>query len=371
VTDVVTEETAVPAAEDATEPDPPRSRRSRLSRGIWYATVAVLAAFLATCAVWTLTGGRTYVVTTPSMSPGVPVGSLVLIRPDPPGGPHVGQIIAFHPPNEPKTTYTHRVIKIGPDGTYSTKGDLDSTPDAWVLTRKQIIGVATHHFKRVGWIVRALPWLALGAVVLMALLTVVPRAKRRITTFVGGTVVLSVPILVLHPLVRGVFAGSGLIQGKIHALVVNTGLLPLRFTMKGAAAQHTASGYPANLIAKPPKHGFLTINGVVDLSVWGWIILVLICLAPLMIALVVPPHWWDGSDANADTEEADTEETVDDSADESAESADELNPEAADEPTDDEVDDEVDEPAAVVVPAPRAGKTRKAKDRLPPEESLR
>jgi hypothetical protein len=95
-------------------------------------------------------------------------------------------------------------------------------------------------------------------------------------------------------LVRGVFAGSGLVQGKVHAMVVNTGLLPLRFAMSGAPSQHTSSGYPAHLAARPPKSGHLLITGTVDLSFWGWVLLVLICLAPLLIALAVPPKYWDG-----------------------------------------------------------------------------
>jgi signal peptidase I len=315
VTDVLTDEPTTPDDEAGETQVPPRSNRSALSRSLWYGTIVVLAAFLLACGIWTLTGGRTYVVTTPSMSPGVPVGSLVLVRPDPPGGPHVGQIIAFHPPNEPKTTYTHRVIAVNADGTYSTKGDLDSTPDAWVLKRSQIIGVATHHFKGLGWVVRALPWLALGAVLLMAIVMFLPRSRRRIASFVGGTIVVSVPILVLHPLVRGVFAGSGLISGRIHALVVNTGLLPLRFTMKGSPSAHTAAGYPARLVAKPPPHhGFLTITGAVDLSVWGWVVLILVCLAPLLIALAVPTSFWTGP----------AEDSDDDAASDEAESADEV-----------------------------------------------
>jgi hypothetical protein len=131
---------------------------------------------------------------------------------------------------------------------------------------------------------------------LMGLATFVPRSRRRVAYFVGGTVVLSVPVLVLRPLVRGVFAGSGLIHGRIHAMVVNTGLLPLRLVMKGATTQRVASGYPKTLIAKPPASGRVLITGTVDLSFWGWVVLVLICLTPLLIALAVPRKYWDGDD---------------------------------------------------------------------------
>jgi signal peptidase I len=301
VTDVAVDETNSPSedagAQDAAASKPPRSRTVRV---LWYVGVGLLAAFLLTCAVWTATGGRTYVVSTPSMSPKVPVGSLILVRPVPAGGPHVGQIIAFHPPDEPNVTYTHRVVKILPGPGYQTKGDLDSTPDAWVVSPKAIVGVATHHFKRVGFLVRALPWLALGAVILMAMSAFVPRNRRRIFSFIGGTIVVSIAILVVRPLVRGVFLYSGLVHGKIHAAVVNTGLLPLRFTMNGAVSQHAAGGYPAALVARPPAGGHVMINGNVDLSFFGWVVLVLICLAPLMIALAVPPKYWTGHDPDTD-----------------------------------------------------------------------
>jgi signal peptidase I len=294
-----TDDTADAAVDEAVAP---KVRRGRVARVAWYSTVVLLAGFLLVCAIWTITGGRTYVVTTPSMSPTVPVGSLVLTRPVPPGGPKVGQIIAFHPPTEPKTTYTHRVVKILPGPSYSTKGDLDTSPDAWVVPAKDVLGVATHHYRGLGWLVRALPWLALGAVLLMGIATFTPRSRRRITYFIGGTIVLSVPILVLKPLVRGVFAGSGVFSGKLHAMVVNTGLLPLRFVMKGAPTQHTAAGYPTTLVAKPPTSGHVLITGTVDLSFWGWVILVLICLSPLIIALAVPRKYWEGDVVDADAE---------------------------------------------------------------------
>lgn len=303
------DEAVASSGDEGAEPEPARSRRPRGALVAWYSAVALLAAFVVVCAVWTISGGRTYVVSTPSMSPTVPVGSLVLTRPVPAGGPKIGQIIAFHPPNEPHTTYTHRVVKIMPGPTYSTKGDLDASPDAWVLTQKDILGVATHHMKRIGWLVRALPYLAIGAVLLIAIAMWAPRTRRRLIYFVGGTIVLSVPILVLRPLVRGVFVGSGIIAGRVHAGVVNTGLLPLRFVMNGATTQHTAAGYPAVLTARPPASGHLLITGTVDLSLWGWVLLVLICLSPLLVALAVPPRYWE-REAGADELSDPAEEPV-------------------------------------------------------------
>ena len=85
------------------------------------------------------------------MSPTIPVGSLVLTRPTDANDLHVGEVIAFHPPTEPHTTYTHRIVAVLPGPAYSTKGDLDSSADAWVVVPKDVVGVEVHHFRHVGW----------------------------------------------------------------------------------------------------------------------------------------------------------------------------------------------------------------------------
>lgn len=290
-------------------PDGPASvPRSPVTTVLWFAAVGVLVTFLLASASWWLAGGRDFVVSTPSMSPKVPVGSLVFTRPVPPGGPKVGQIIAFHPPTEPNATYTHRVYKILPGPAYQTKGDLDTSPDAWVVLPKDIIGVSSHHYRGLGFVVRGLPWLALGTVIVVILAGLVSQHRRRLTYLVGGSVVVAVAMWTVNPLVRGVFVESGLVHHRLRALVVNTGLLPIRFTMKGAAAQHTAGGYPATLNAKPPASGSVFIHGNVDLSILEWILLGLVCATPLLIALLLPhervvdpvpaiDHGWTETDA--------------------------------------------------------------------------
>jgi signal peptidase I len=313
VTDVILDEPFVPGEEPgeggshAPESESDRNDRRRLRVGtfVFVATVVVLVAFLAAAGAWLLTGGRFYVVSTPSMSPQVPVGSLVLTRPAPAGGPHVGQIIAFHPPAEPQTTYTHRVYKVLPGGAYQTKGDLDPTPDAWVITKQNVVGVAVANVRGLGFLVRALPWLAGGAVLVIAFASFMPRQRRRLCYLVGACLVVSVATLIVNPLVRGLFVSSGANANKVHALVVNTGLLPMRFTMHGAVGQHAAGGDPVTLQAPKPAgaHG-LIIHGGVDLSPLGWILLVLVCLSPLLIAILVPVERWLGPEDD-DAGEAD------------------------------------------------------------------
>jgi signal peptidase I len=319
VTDVILDDPLIPGEEPGdsgsvvpeSQIEPNGRRWLRVGTVVFASTVVLLVAFLAAAGAWLLTGGRFYVVSTPSMSPKVPVGSLVLTRPAPAGGPHVGQIIAFHPPAEPNTTYTHRVYKVLPDGAYQTKGDLDPTPDAWVITKQNVVGVAVANVRGLGFLVRALPWLAGGAVLVIAFAAFMPRNRRRLCYLVGGCLVVSVAILIVNPLVRGLFVSSGASGNRVHALVVNTGLLPMRFTMHGAVAQHAPGGYPVTLQAPKPAgpHG-LVIHGAVDLSLLGWILLVLVCLSPLLIAILVPVERWIGPAADAD--EADDAEDLGD-----------------------------------------------------------
>ena len=78
-------------------------------------------------------------VTTPSMYPTIPPGSLVLVRPEP--SYHVGQVIEFR---RNGLDFVHRIIAIDSRGDITTKGDNPrNAPDAFVppTTGADVIGV--------------------------------------------------------------------------------------------------------------------------------------------------------------------------------------------------------------------------------------
>jgi signal peptidase I len=77
-------------------------------------------------------------VTTPSMWPAIPPGSMVFVQHE--SSYHVGDVIDFHGNG---LDYTHRIIKISPSGVITTKGDNpENSPDLFMppTTRADVIG---------------------------------------------------------------------------------------------------------------------------------------------------------------------------------------------------------------------------------------
>ncbi len=66
--------------------------------------LVVSSACLRSPVYWFATGGRWLIVETPSMGRSAPVGTLLWVEPV--HDLHVGDVISFHPPGEPKITYT-------------------------------------------------------------------------------------------------------------------------------------------------------------------------------------------------------------------------------------------------------------------------
>lgn len=98
-------------------------------------------AILALCIGIGLTTHHSY-VTTPSMYPTIPPGSMIFINET--KDVHVGQVIVFRANG---LTWAHRLIQIKPDGTYITKGDNPANaPDVFdpPVTENDVVGVVSH-----------------------------------------------------------------------------------------------------------------------------------------------------------------------------------------------------------------------------------
>jgi signal peptidase len=75
---------------------------------------------------------RFTVIDTGSMRPTLNPGDVAVLAPEPVADLTRGQVVAFHPPGEPRVTVTHRVLSIRPASNgviIETKGDANDATD--------------------------------------------------------------------------------------------------------------------------------------------------------------------------------------------------------------------------------------------------
>jgi signal peptidase I len=277
---------------------PVASWTCRVRTAVWILFVAVLLGSVACAGVWLLGGGRWYIVRTPSMGTAAPVGTLLWVQPVDYSTIHVGDFITFQPPGS-STTYSHRVIAIETDGTLRTKGDANSAPDTWTLTKANVIGKVDMRWWAVGWLVRAAPIVIGGALLLWLLVArFTPRPWRSPVAIVGAAVLVSVSTFVLRPLVGAerialIPTGDG-----VRATYISTGLLPLHLRAAGGAQVDLRNGQTGSVFTNHlGSPGGVLINLDPNIAWWFWICLVGVCFLPAMTtslfgsrALPVPKH---------------------------------------------------------------------------------
>lgn len=126
----------------------------RFVSGALAALVVVVAgaALLAGLVVPRLAGATTYTVTSASMTPALPVGSLVVVRPR--DTVALGDVITYQQRSGTAPVVTHRVVGTGisPDGRlgYTTRGDANEIDDANVVRPEQVRGVVWYHVPYLG-----------------------------------------------------------------------------------------------------------------------------------------------------------------------------------------------------------------------------
>jgi signal peptidase len=119
-----------------------------------------------------LTGGQALTVLSGSMTPGIPVGSVVMVRPVDPGALRVGDVATYQAePNKP-VYITHRIVAIGSSNAqtvFTFKGDANRGPDVDPVVAGQIRGKVWFHVPWLGRIRDDLKTRA-GITLLLALL---------------------------------------------------------------------------------------------------------------------------------------------------------------------------------------------------------
>jgi signal peptidase I len=120
--------------------------------GGWLVLLVVAAFVAATVAVPRLTGGTAYTVTSGSMRPTLPPGTLIVTRPADPTALGIGDVITYQAVSGQPAVVTHRIIGVGyaagGETTFRTRGDANDTADARPVRAVQVRGELWY----------ALPW---------------------------------------------------------------------------------------------------------------------------------------------------------------------------------------------------------------------
>jgi signal peptidase I len=137
----------------------PRLKASSLGRA-----AASLLCGLAVCSAVAYAGAlglgyRFFVVMSGSMEPVLPVGGLVMSKPQPASAIRVGDIVTFLAPDGTGRTITHRLHAVvhhrGKTG-YRTKGDANPSVDPWTVQFPRQVGVEKLAIPGVGYALYAL-----------------------------------------------------------------------------------------------------------------------------------------------------------------------------------------------------------------------
>ena len=254
--------------------------------------MAVLGVFLG-CGlaglIWRLTGGHWLVVQSPSMGQVAPVGTLVLTRPVSADAVRVGDIISYRVPVKTSEIITHRVVAIT-NGVLHTKGDINVSPDPWDLHSADLVGRAVSLWWGVGWLLKAVPILLAGALVIWVITRFwVPLVWRNPLRLFGASIVVAIAAIILRPFVGMVLIMTDTDPGVGHVYLVSTGLLPIRVSAPDGAFLDLVDGQVGILNTTSIGPHQVPLTSHPHLSWWGWGILALIWLVPLFWALASGP----------------------------------------------------------------------------------
>jgi signal peptidase len=143
--------------------------------------LTVLMALVVLIGIPRATHGQTMTVLTGSMSPGIPVGSSVVVRPVDPATLQVGDVATYQKTPGRAEYVTHRIVKIDASRAptrYTFKGDANRTPDIEPVLAKQIRGQVWFHVPHLGAIRDSLH--GQGGITLVAMLLLAGYALSQI-----------------------------------------------------------------------------------------------------------------------------------------------------------------------------------------------
>jgi signal peptidase I len=260
---------------------------------IWLVSLSRLAGLAAVIAVLVLGGGwlagwRTHVMTTASMGTAAPVGTLVISQPAAARTVAVGQIIVFHPPNQPDTTFVHRVTHVThtPSGPlFGTRGDINGSVDPWTLNGQDLVGRAVLRIPVAGYLLEMLPGgLAAGCLIVLITLQIRPSRRRPAAILIASLAAAGL-LYYYHPLEGVSLIAQTNHNGHGSASIVPTGILPVQVSAVGGThvdlvAGHVGTVHVSGLALNRP----FALSAHVHLFGWWWLVLIAWAL-PILFGL--------------------------------------------------------------------------------------
>lgn len=147
------------------------------------ATIVVICGVAMLFFGWSATGWKALAIPTDSMRPSIPPGSLVIVHHVPAQTIRVGNVITHINPLNPRTTLTHRVVKVylanGKVPIFITKGDANKSDDP-AVSAGQVEGLVVAHIPDGGYILldAKKPYIILPIIYLAAILIMAEEIKR-------------------------------------------------------------------------------------------------------------------------------------------------------------------------------------------------
>jgi signal peptidase I len=124
----------------------------------WTVMLGVLALLVVTMLVPRLAGATAYTILSSSMSPGMPPGTLVVVRPRPVSGIGIGDVVTYQLESGRPAVVTHRVVQVEVNARgeylFTTQGDANDVADAQPVREVQIRGVRWYDVPYVGHVSR-------------------------------------------------------------------------------------------------------------------------------------------------------------------------------------------------------------------------
>lgn len=254
------------------------------------AVLVVVAGLLLAGLAWRLDRGSWAVIETPSMGRAAPVGTLVLMRYEPVSQVAVGDVVSYHPRQDPEEIITHRVVEKTRTGDLVVRGDINGATDPYPVRDVDLVGTVQLRLVGMGWVVKALPMLVVaGAVLLVGTRRYVSPYWRSSVRVLGTCLLLCLAVLVLRPFVHPVLIAVRNPPGaQPEADVVSGGLLPTR--VEGMAGHHVdlLTGEVGSVAVTAPEPGApFHIVGHPDLDLSWFLLVAVVCSLPLLWCLVV------------------------------------------------------------------------------------